>query len=209
MNLPFKSHQKEQQGFTLIEVLIVIGIFSVISSICYISISQYIKINDQLEIKIKTLNRFERLFLLLDRDLRYAVPRSARNDLGEIEDAVVIDNPSGLPGERIRTTTAYPGYNETGVEVLFRIAWQFDGGNIYRYVWNTLDTSEPLFEGEMLILEGVTDFSIEIYYWTDEYGLQSTTDLDTTELLPAGIKITVLMDDGSEYYRSIDMAGDV
>ena len=146
---------------------------------------------------------------MLDRDLRYAVPRSVRNDLGQVEDAVVIDNPSGLPGEKIRTTTAYPGYNQSGTEVLFRIAWQFDGGNIYRYVWNTLDTSKPLFEGEMLILEGVTDFSIETYYWTNHYGLQTTTNLNTRTLLPAGVKIGILMEDGVEYYRSIDMAGDI
>ena len=188
------------------EILIVVGIFSVISAACYSAISQYINISETLESRAKTIQRLDRMFLLIDRDVRYAIPRSVRTDVDTFESSFVSLNTDGLPGEVIRVTSAYPGFNESGMVSIYRIAWQIDGNQIFRNVWENLDNRRNVASVSSLQLDGVTDFSVEEYFWSDDYGLQASSQFVDQNKNPSGIRITLLMEDGKEYERIIDLA---
>ncbi len=183
-----------------------VGIFSVISAACYSAISQYINISETLESRAKTIQRLDRMFLLIDRDVRYAIPRSVRSDVNTLESSFVSLNTDGLPGEVIRVTSAYPGFNESGMVSIYRIAWQIDGNQIFRNVWANLDNRRDVESVSSLQLDGVTDFSVEEYFWSDDYGLQASSQFVDQNINPSGIRITLLMEDGREYERIIDLA---
>ena len=183
-----------------------VGIFSVISAACYSAISQYINISETLESRAKTIQRLDRMFLLIDRDIRYAIPRSVRSDVDTLESSFVSLNTDGLPGEVIRVTSAYPGFNESGMVSIYRIAWQIDGNQIFRNVWANLDNRRDVESVSSLQLDGVTDFSVEEYFWSDDYGLQASSQFVDQNKNPSGIRITLLMEDGKEYERIIDLA---
>jgi len=188
------------------EILIVVGIFSVISAACYSAISQYINISEALESRTRMIQRLDRMFLLIDRDVRYAIPRSVRSDVDTLESSFVSLNNDGLPGEVVRVTSAYPGFNESGMVSVYRIAWQIDGNQIFRNVWGHLDNERNIESVSSLQLDGVTDFSIEEYFWSDDYGLQASSQFVNESQNPSGVRITLLMEDGREYERIIDLA---
>ena len=188
------------------EVLIVVGIFSVISTACFSAISQYISISETLESRTKMIQRLDRMFLLIDRDVRYAIPRPVRSDVDELDSSFVSFNTDGLPGEVIRMTSAYPGFNHSGIPSVYRIAWQIDGNEIYRNVWAYLDHKRDLEPKSSLQLDAVADFSIEEYFWSDDYGLQASSQFISEDQIPSGIRLTLLMEDGREYERLIDLA---
>ena len=188
------------------EVLIVVGVFSMISAACYSAISQYINISEALESRAKMIQRLDRMFLLIDRDIRYAIPRSVRRDVDTQEPSFISLNTDGLPGEVIRMTSAYPGFNDSGVVSIYRIAWQIDGDQIFRNVWPNLDNNRDVQSISSLQLEGVTDLSIEEYFWSDDYGLQASSQFVDENQNPSGVRLTLLMEDGREYERLIDLA---
>ena len=188
------------------EVLIVVGVFSMISAACYSAISQYINISEALESRAKMIQRLDRMFLLIDRDIRYAIPRSVRRDVETREPSFISLNTDGLPGEVIRMTSAYPGFNDSGIVSIHRIAWQIDGGQIFRNVWSNLDNNRDVQSISSLQLEGVTDLSIEEYFWSDDYGLQASSQFVDENQNPSGVRLTLLMEDGREYERLIDLA---
>jgi len=188
------------------EVLIVVGVFSMISAACYSAISQYINISEALESRAKMIQRLDRMFLLIDRDIRYAIPRSVRRDVDTQEPSFISLNTDGLPGEVMRMTSAYPGFNDSGVVSIYRIAWQIDGDQIFRNVWPNLDNNRDVQSISSLQLEGVTDLSIEEYFWSDDYGLQASSQFVDENQNPSGVRLTLLMEDGREYERLIDLA---
>ena len=188
------------------EVLIVVGVFSMISAACYSAISQYINISEALESRAKMIQRLDRMFLLIDRDIRYAIPRSVRRDVDTQEPSFISLNTDGLPGEVMRMTSAYPGFNDSGVVSIYRIAWQIDGDQIFRNAWSNLDNNRDVQSISSLQLEGVTDLSIEEYFWSDDYGLQASSQFVDENQNPSGVRLTLLMEDGREYERLIDLA---
>ena len=76
-----------QRGFTFIEVLVAVGVFAVVSSISYATLSQYLKVREGVSASNLELRQLQRTFSLLDRDLRFIVNRPVRDGFGDPEPA--------------------------------------------------------------------------------------------------------------------------
>jgi len=190
----------------LIEVLIVIGIFAVISMVSYSSLTQYITVSEKLEQNTLQIQRLQKTFTLLERDLRYMVNRPVRDEYGDVEDAFLIEYVNGLPGEQLRFTTLHPDYTLPGLGRLQRVAWRIDNNELYRDSWPTIDRvseSKPI---SLRVLDDVDSFDIEQFSWSDDLGLQQGTQFGETNFFPVGVRITMAMVSGMEYTRLFDLA---
>ena len=49
-----------------------IGVFSVLAAVCYVTLTQYLNTSEALSARIEKVNKLDRMFSLLERDLRYA-----------------------------------------------------------------------------------------------------------------------------------------
>ena len=192
-------------GFTLLEVLVVMSIFSVIAMVSYTMLTQYLDTTERLEEKMRNLQRLQRTFTLLEKDLRYVVNRNSRNSTGETVPAIVVEYSAGLPGEIIRMTVSRAGFDPSGPGRLRRVAWQLDNGSVFRSSWDTLDQSEIREFPRINLLANIASFNIEQFSWSDDYGLQQYDPFDQEISVPAGVRITISTEEGVDYIRIFDI----
>ncbi len=194
------------RGFTLIEVLIVVGIFAVLSSISFTTLSQYINATEKLAKNDQEVRRLQKTFTLLERDLRYLVPRSVRDEYSDTESAFLVNYANGLHGEQIRFTTIHPDYAIPGSGKLQRVAWRVDNNELYRDNWNALDRDSETELNSLLVMELVESLEVEQFSWSDDFGLQQGSQFDDENQFPFGIKLTLILTDGKTYERLFDLA---
>ena len=194
-------------GFSLIEMVVAIGIFAIIAAISYAAMNQFIDTRDALEDRHRSLAKLNLFFAMMERDLRYAQPRSIRDGLGETEAALVAGDDGFLAqGEVLRWTTSNPNTEFVELQSLQRIALRKGDDNLYRVSWRVLDRDFDSVGSSRRILENVSNLSVRFFrYDTDNALLSEEIWLDP-ERLPAGMEMIITLNDGHEYRRVIEIA---
>ena len=198
------DHSRRQTGFTFIEVMVSVGVFAVIATICYATLSQYLKVQEGLEANQRELRLMQRTFTILERDLRYMVNRPVRAEYGDSE-AAFFGEIGAIEGELFRITISEPDVEVPGSTRLRRIAWRLVDGVLYRDSWQVLDRVQDSEPQSRLILQGVSRVDVIHYRWTDELGVQQLFELDATTL-PYATELLITMDDEKNYRRIFDLA---
>lgn len=83
------NNSRTTKGFTLLELLIALSIFSVMATMAYGGLKLVIDGNHQLEQAAASLSSLQRAFLFLQQDIEQAVSRGVRDELGTQESAFV------------------------------------------------------------------------------------------------------------------------
>jgi len=146
--------RRAAQGFTLIEVLVAIAIFGVLTMLAYMSLGQTLANADMLTARMDRLQAIQRTMRYLANDLSAAAPRPVRNELGDsYMPAVMVSaandfalavthggwsNPAGLP----RSTQQ-------------RSVYLLDDGKLFRVYYNVLDSTYSNNAISTEILDGV------------------------------------------------------
>ena len=82
-------------GFTLIEIVIALFIFSVISTITVTGLQQVIKSRHIVQDQIKQLSELQIAITVLERDIEQFIPRDIVNAEGVSEEAFIEDDVGG------------------------------------------------------------------------------------------------------------------
>ena len=126
-------HNQRQSGFTLLEVLVAIAVFSVVAMVSYTTLDTYLDQRARLTQHYGKLERLQRLFILLERDIQYTLNRMVR-DGGDWLPAMM----SAEGDAFISMTVALPDMeNPTGI-ALKRVQWRLEGRELYRAQWDVL-----------------------------------------------------------------------
>ena len=139
-----------QNGFTLLEVLVAIGVFSVVAMVSYTTLDSYIQQRERLKVHYGKLERLQRLFILLERDIQFAVRRSVR-DGGSQKEAIESAQGDAL----ISMTVAQADVTSATGIALRRIEWRLDGKELIRAEWNVLDHNGNVEPVELLVIDEV------------------------------------------------------
>ena len=188
------------------EILIVVAIFAIISAISYTTLARYLDITTSLEQKGKQLLRIQKTFTRLERDFRFLVNRSVRDQYGEVQSAFLVNNPAGSPGERVRITAEQPDYRIPGVGRLQRVAWRLDNSILTRDTLSNLDQDSSGEWNSVPMLKNISNFDIEQFSWSDQYGVQQDALGSEEGQMPYGIRVTITLENGFEYSRLFDIA---
>ena len=70
-------------GFTLIEVLVALAVFGVLSLLAYMTLGQTLSNADMLSVRMDRLQSIQRTISYLSSELLQTIPRSIRADLGD------------------------------------------------------------------------------------------------------------------------------
>ena len=73
---------RRTQGFTLIEVLVAMAVFAVMTILAYMSLGQTLANADMLGVRMDRLQAIQRTMRYLSNDLSAASPRPVRSELG-------------------------------------------------------------------------------------------------------------------------------
>lgn len=197
-----------ERGFTLMEMVIAIGIFAVIATVAYGSLSQFIDTYEHLKERNTSLRSLQTAFALLGRDVRYAARRPVRDEYGDVR-AAFIAQPSNppAPGELLRLTVSGPDPAVPTLQRLTRVAWRLDDGKLYRVRWRVLDRAADSPEYARLVLEDVAGLEIRFLNVDGQGELQATEEWSASQQLPQGVEILLTWDGGREYRRVFEVSG--
>lgn len=205
MNFNFGKHS----GFTLLEMLVAIAIFSIIAAISYASLNRLIDIREVIAERNIAARELQSFFTFIENDLRYAVNRPARNQYGEPEQPLLGgDGGIILDQDWLRLTTSRQDPELAQAQRLQRVSWKLEDGVLSRTVRRSLDATEYSADYGREMLSGVSNIDVEYYSYTPANTLKSEPRWSEDEL-PVAVELIVTLENGREYRRLFELAGDL
>ena len=147
------QNAKKQNGFTLLELLVALGIFAVLAAMAYSGLNSVMTARQVTNQHADRLSQLQMAFLWLGRDVEQAIDRLIRDEYGVEQPAML-----GVETGRYQLELTRTGWRNPAGRArsnLQRVAYGIRDGNLMRAYWNVLDRaqdSEPL---ESVMLDGV------------------------------------------------------
>lgn len=197
------------RGFTLIEVLVAMAIFAVLSVLAYGALSQTLISREVLSSRMERLQAVQRTMRLITRDFLQLAPRPVRGELGDgYEPALSTAFSSGFAVELTRGGWTNPMALPRGTQQ--RAAYRLEDDELIRYHWNVLDHT---FSNEIIgvsLLDGVNGvaflFMQENGDWTDQWPPSGREGPLGLRLRPRAVQIVLDLVDEGEITRIVEVA---
>ena len=128
-------------GFTLLELLIAVAVFAVISAIAYGGLQAVLNTDSQTRLRGAILAELQVTLAVLERDLRQAAAVEPRDRFGDRQPALRYSPLATMPElELVRTGSG-------GLDRLRRVGWRVTEEGLERRLWGVVDAgddSEPM-----------------------------------------------------------------
>jgi len=181
----------KSKGFTLVELLVAIAIFAVLSALGWKVFDYIVKTKDQNVIHEQRLGQLQQTYQQILRDTVQAVPLTA-NINGDIQPALVLQN-----GRFNFSKTGVTDPLEEGISPDERIEYQYraDEQKLYRLKYRNLNQAGQDQPESSVLLSEVEQFQIivlnpnELTQWPDASA--DLNQLEHKQRLPKGIKINL------------------
>lgn len=149
----------KNSGFTLLELMVAMVIFSFMSIMAYSALANVFKSNEVITEQETKLKRLQRSMMFIERDLRQLVLRPKSSGYGQ-PPSPALD--SGLDSEGVIEFTRAGNSNPMGLlrSSLQRIRYTVEEEKLSRLSWNFVDhiDAEPI---KMLLLENVDSLAFK------------------------------------------------
>ena len=197
-------------GFTLVEILVAIALFAVISVITYSTLTSAINVSNHTSEVAQRLADIQRVLMMMERDLIQMAPRPILDESGEEQPAFFIGDLSNEGFEFTRSGSQTPA--RLNRSLLKRVAYEVRNDELYRKTWQVLDRAaqtEPEFEESLM--KGVTRFEITFYddKWVEKWPPESSDSQLQREpdQLPAAVRIFMEIEDYGQFTVMIPGVG--
>lgn len=193
--------RRTENAFTLLELLIAMSIFSLISIMAFSGLNSVLFNKEVVDLQLQRLSNVQRTMLNLSRDIEQAADRPIRDELGSTL-------PAFSGGQNIDSTifelSRYGWRNpaQQPRSTLQRVAYSFEDNQLIRLYWHHLDhlqTDEPV---RRVLLNNVDN--VEVRYLDKEWS-DSWPPLDlqqgNTSAPPRAIEITLELKDWGKITR--------
>lgn len=188
---------RQARGFTLLEVLIAIGITAVIGLGVWQVLSGIVQSRDRVDELAAQFEALQRTMLFLERDITQVVNRPARDVYGDFSLAL-----TSRESDFELLLTRQGWRNPLGIRRsnLQRVGWEYTGDTIRRRYWVSVDQGQEDESREAALLENVSDFRIRYLdeqrnwrdSWPDDNTLAGQTQGARPEaVLPLGIELVI------------------
>lgn len=194
---------RHSRAFTLLEMVVAIGIFAVIAVVSYASLNRFLDNSAVLEAEIDEQRQLQLAFSLLEQDMRFMSPRIVRDDYGDQEPLLILNN-IDVAGELLRFTTARRNITLAGASSLQRAAYRWENGDFIRINWRVLDRDQDAHEIRHLLLTDVESVSVNVLQSLDGV-MQSLSSWEAVDSLPDGVEWQVRMANGRQYRRVFEI----
>ncbi len=191
------------RGFTLLELLVAIALFAVVSTIAYAGLNALIRQYEQSDAQVARTAAMQRAFALLASDLVQVQPRSVREEYhGERTPALIAGPRYPHALEFTRGGWSNPaGHRRTTQQ---RVAWRLQDDRLERLHWQVLDRA-PLAEAVATpLLQGITRLDLRFLDaqgdWQDSWPSIRQFDPDP-DTLPIAIEVSLQLDNGDTLTR--------
>jgi general secretion pathway protein J len=181
---------KCERGFTLLELLIALAIFSLVAVIAYRSLLSVVQVSERVEQMTQQLTQLQLTFQKLQQDVMQLRYRPIRNEYG--------DNIAAIQGTAQQFELTRAGWRNSLQQQrsqLQRVNYVLEGRTLWRSYWQVLDRtrdSQPL---RTALLTDVTHFKLrfldEHLEWHEEWQSSESKTEKTLQLKAVEVTLTV------------------
>ena len=187
----------KRSGFTLVELLVAIAIFAVLSALGWKVFDYLIKIKERNTQHEQRLGQLQEAYQQVLRDTVQIVPITA-NVAGQVQPAVMLQN-----GQRTFSKTGVTDPLMQGIPPEERVEYIYkaDEKKLYRYKYKNLNQTGNDQPETSVLLDSVDQFQImllnpnEMAQWPEV--TLSENDVTQAKILPRGLKINLTVDEVS------------
>lgn len=205
---------RQARGFTLIEILVAISVFALVSAIAFGGLARVLKSRDAVETERAFWRDFALAFKQLEDDLGHARARKARAPDGEAVSAFLGGGDDRRADAAVLELTrgGVPVFGEGVRSDLQRVAYRVQDGRLVRASWRALDHAPDSAPLESALLEGVDTLQVRFYtengQWTEAWPVVSSashagTPPTASEALPRGVEIKMHIEGRGEFVRTL------
>ena len=195
----FQSSAK-QSGITLLELLVVIAVFSIMSAAAYSGLQNSLKAEENFSASMKDLEAVQMSLTLFQRDIMQLSPRGIRDAFGDDEAAIVLLNGQELVFSR--------GGNFSSLKLdqteLTRVSYSLQDEQFIRSHWRHLDSTQGDRPLSASLLGKVTNLQIRVLdqnnLWHLDWPISNNAKIRALEL-------TIELEDWGEIHRLFPAPG--
>lgn len=208
MNLA-KQHNKKinlKQGFTLLELLVALSIFSILSVMAYGGLQTVITTKQSTQKSADRMAEIQLAMMRISNDLRQAIPRKIRDEYGDFLPAMQSSKNSNET--MVWTRAGYRNPARLKRSHVQRVAYKLKQQKLLRITWPVLDRAQDTKAMEIEIL-----FNLESIQWRflnnkGEWLSTWPEEGDKAELhpLPKAVELTLELQDWGKIRRLILLA---
>ncbi len=164
-----RNHQ--QAGFTLLELLVALGIFALLAAMAYGGLNTVMKAKTITDQHASRLAQLQMAFLWLGRDIEQTVKRPIRDEYGDTQAAML-----GVETGRYQLELTRMGWKNPAKRArsnLQRVAYGVRDGELIRAYWNVLDRAQDSQALETMLLDNIIKFELRFLdgkgEWVDSW----------------------------------------
>ena len=196
---------KKAEGFTLIEVIIALAIFSLVSIVAYKGIDQLIKTKNRLD---QENHKWQQLVIFFDQfesDIRQHIDRPVRNSQGQTEPAWLAKPSFSSPNDAQIMLSRLGDPQQTGYLMDGRrVGYRLNQGAVEIVLWPSLDLAESVKPEIFKMVDGVSDFSLTYLNqhgkWVKSWPDNSSQDTPIN-YYPRAVLVKISLTSGEFIYR--------
>ena len=186
-------HALRHQGFTLLEVLIALSLFAVLSAMAFGGLNQLLGQHQQLQTKQQRFVDLQSTILVLERDFSQIVPRSIRDAFGDTQAALKGSSAPQFNYE-LTSKTWFNPHHEAGV-LLQRVSYQLQDQKLWRSYYTQLDAGIGSTPVRYPLFDRVTDFKVRFLSdqqsWINFWPPINQQGKDNQKQLPKAIELQI------------------
>lgn len=163
MNTPVNS-----RGFTLLELLIAITIFAIISLASFSLLDTVMKSEEKSTLRLNSMNDIQRAFILMERDFLQIAERSVRLEGDEPLQQFIYTESQSLQSSSQAIGFVRGGWSNPGLLLprgdMQSVAYQVNEETLQRIHYNFVDAALSEAPKIRTLLTGINDIRVEFYY---------------------------------------------
>jgi general secretion pathway protein J len=195
--------RSKRAGFTLVELLVALAIFAILSAFAYRGLATMLDSREALQRETRKWRDVTLLIGRIERDLAAVLDRSAIATSGVAQAAMSSALEAGNR-EGLAFTRSGSPLQENALAAPQRIAYRFTENRIERLTWSGVDVSPREAPTAVPLLRDVAGFAYRFLdargEWRPSWGLPGST-----EGLPAAVEVTVTLASGERIVRLVDL----
>ena len=195
-------------GFTLLEILIAVAIFAVVSTMALGGYNALLRQSERIETNMARTRAVQTAMHRMVQDFAELEPRPVREPLGSAPQPVLFAQPRN---EQLAELTRAGWSNTAGVprSTLQRVLYRFQDNKLKRDYWVSLDRTLSAPPISVVLLDEVKSVSLRFLspdrVWTDQW--PATGAPATPYLRPIAIEITMDLEDMGTVKRLVEVPG--
>jgi general secretion pathway protein J len=208
---PRHSRIHAQHGFTLLEVLVAVVIFGIISLLAYGGYNQLIRQSEIVESSATRTRAIQATVQRMSEDFAMLEPRPIREPLGETLEPAL--RAGGTRTDTLLDLTRSGWTNPAGLSrsTLQRVTYRLMDNKLERAYWSELDrtlTTEPT---SAVLLDKVRTASFRFMdqnqSWHDQWPPLGYSGPDAARLRPIAVEVTLELEDWGKLVRLVEVSG--